>query len=164
MDNQNEPQKALQPGEQDKSLDFDNITEQNWLFIKHYLKLGDVAAAYRAAGYQGESRSAPYTLFYKLKPKIEAIGEIDTVNRARLLSEIGKLVDLPLDPNKQHVSFSERLRALKFMASVTPEVKQQTKVSVLIVNRYQEPKGTQGDTDSPIDVTQKDVIDTEPLA
>jgi hypothetical protein len=116
---------------------FKDLTEQNWLFIKHYLQSGKVKESWERAGYTGKSDSAPYVLFHRLKAQIEAIGELDGFNRARFLSEINKLADLPLVKDKTEVSLNEKLRILKLMGTMLNSGKElaKPKLSVFIVNR-----------------------------
>lgn len=113
------------------------LTEQNWLFLNAYLQIGDAPKAYKIAGYKGEAKSAPYELLSRLKGSLEELGSLDIASKSRLLAEVNKLLQIPLSEDKKELTFTERLRLLKFVASITPEVdKPKANVSMLIINRY----------------------------
>ena len=143
------------------------LTEQNWLFINAFLSCGNIRQAYEIAGYKGESRSAPYTLFKHLKHTIENLGDLDVTSRARLQADLKKVLDLPLADSKKELTLSEWLRIRKFVASITPEAAQQKpQISVLVINRPNV-NGDKGDKDSnginsPLDIPTNDVINIEP--
>lgn len=125
-----------------KSVALNDLTDQNWLFLKCYLESGDVVKAYKLAGYKGEAKSAPYELFRRLKSSLEEIGNTNIASKSRLLAEVNKLLELPLATTETSLTFSERLRLLKFVASITPEVdKPKQNVSLLIINRFADSKG-----------------------
>jgi hypothetical protein len=119
-----------------KDLSLESLTDQNWLFIKHFLETGDIRKAYQLAKYEGDSESAPYQVFKRLKPFIEEIGNMAVTSRLKLVADVNKALSLPLNPDKTSVSVSEWLRIRKFAASLTPEAQSQPKLSVLVVNRY----------------------------
>lgn len=159
-----------------KSVTLADLTEQNWLFIKYYLKTGNVRKSYKLAGYTGKSESASYQLFSQLKARIEEIGSVDVLGRTRLMAEVNKLLDLPLDESKNNVSLTEKLRVIKLAASLTPEVQAaKPNLSVFVINRYGAPAATPGGADAvgdvggngsgtntaPRDIRGKDVIEGE---
>lgn len=150
----------------------ENLTERNWLFIKYFLETGKATIAYKRAGYKSEVRSAPYVLFKQLKERIEEIGNLDVTSRARLQSDLNKVLDLPLQESKKELTISEWLRVRKFAASITPDV-QVTKpqISVLVINRQAKDSigvVDKGDTskgnNTPTDINVNDVIDIEPIS
>lgn len=159
---ENQLTKSTAPDTQNAPLDFNRLTHQNWLFINAFLSSGNVKKAYQLAKYSGTEASAPYQIFRKLKPYIEQIGDLDVTSRARLQADLKPVLDMPLDPSKQHLTLSEWLRVRKFSASITPEAKTaKANISVLVINRpskKDEPitiispngqKGTTQSTDSP---------------
>jgi hypothetical protein len=148
-----------------KSVTLSDLTEQNWLFIKAYLNTGNVRKSYKLAGYTGKSESAAYVLFNSLKSRIEEIGSVDTLGRTRLMAEVNKLLDLPLDNNKNNVSLTEKLRVIKLAAALTPEVQAaKPNLSVFVINRYGPGAGKPGETITPrADIAAKDVIDVDAI-
>ena len=127
--------KPLEKRGNDEKL-LDELTERNWLFIKNFLHTGDIPKSYKLSGYRSKERSAPYVLFNQLKHKIEGLGNLNITSKARLMAETNKLLELPLDDNKQSLTFSERLRLLKFIASITPDALQQKpQISMLVINK-----------------------------
>lgn len=136
---------STQPAANSNALDFARLTPQNWSFINAFISSGNVQKAYQLAKYEGRDASAPYQIFKKLKPFIEAIGDLDVTSRARLQADIKSVLDLPLDQNKKSLTLSEWLRVRKFAASMTPEATQQkAQISVLVINR---PASKQGDAE-----------------
>lgn len=126
--NQEENNKSL-------GLQLDNLTDQNWLFIKHFLETADIRTAYNLAKYEGTEASAPYQLFKRLKPYIEEIGNLAITSRLKLVADLNKVLSIPL-VDKESLTVSEWLRVRKFAATLTPEVSQdKPKLSVLIINR-----------------------------
>lgn len=122
-----------------KQIDnLDNLTEKNWLFIKHLFANNTVVDAYALAGYESKEPSAPYVLHNRLKKSIEKIVESDGVDRIRLLREAKKLLDLPIDPEKVQVSFTEKLRSLRLLRDLVPEPAEAAKVNItsFTINRY----------------------------
>lgn len=156
---------------QTKENKLENLTERNWLFIKYFLETGKVVESYKLAGYKSDVRSAPYVLFKQLKSKIEEIGNLDVTSKARLQSDLSKLMDLPLASDKKELTLSEYLRVRKFVASITPEV-QETKpqISVLVINRPSKDQPIDLNTGKrdktitpPTDSINKDVIDVDQI-
>lgn len=141
---------------------FRDLTEGNWLFIKHYLKTGKATIAYEKAGYRSKCQSAPYSMFCKLKKQIEAIGELEGFNKARLMSQINEIDELPLSIDKTEVTLAEKLRILKLKHQIlnSQQEAENSKLSVFIINR---PGKQEVDTSSGINVpshiNKKDVID-----
>ena len=154
---------SIQKNEGTGELDFSKLTHQNWLFINSFLSIGNIQKAYQVAKYEGRDASAPYQIFKKLKPFIEQIGDLDVTSRARLQANVKSMLELPLDPNKTFLTFSEMLRLNKFVASLTPEATQQKPhISLLVINRspsIQDKKGTpQFGTNAQSDPINKDVV------
>jgi hypothetical protein len=164
MDNQLTPNDN-KPIDHSNDLSLDTLTDQNWLFIKHYLSTGDITKSYSLAGYEGTAPSNPYNVFKRLKPYIEELISLGSVSRLRLMNDLDKALAIPL-VNRESLSPSEWLRIRKFASTLIPELKRDQKLSVLIVNRYGEAKGTteEGKAINPItDSPSKDVIDIEPI-
>lgn len=134
----NEPRADLvnqESTEKNLGLDLGKLTNQNWLFIKHFLESADIRTAYQLAGYESKEPSAPYQVFKRLKPYIEEIGNLGVTSRLKLVADLSKVLALPL-VEKQSLTVSEWLRVRKFAATLTPEVNQEKpKLSVLIINR-----------------------------
>lgn len=152
-----------------KELELNSLTEQNWLFINAFLKLGNVKKAYEMAGYKGESRAAPYVLFKHLKSVIEDLANLDVTSRARLQADLKQVLDLPLAESKKELTLSEWLRVRKFVAAISPEVQQPAKqISVLVINRSaakreMDTPNVGNGTNTTTDLNLNDVIDVEPL-
>jgi hypothetical protein len=142
--------------EKKEGFDLSTLTEGNWKFL-HYLSQGlKPPEAYKLAGYSGNA-SQPYKMAMKLRKALETIHEADSVNRARILGETSKLLDMPLEEGKTSLKYNEKMRLLKFASSLVPDMESPKKqLSVLIINRYQDQKGP-----SPISVPQHDAIDVE---
>lgn len=160
------------PSNDDKSIQSSNelalssLTDKNWLFIKHFLETSDVEKAYLLAGYEGSAPSTKYDLFKKLKPFIEEIASLGVVSRVRLMADLTKVLALPL-VDRGALTVSEWLRVRKFASSLIPELKQDSKVSLLVVNRYAEGKGNtdkegKGNNVTP-SIDPNNIIDAEPL-
>jgi hypothetical protein len=148
-------------------LNLESLTDQNWLFIKHYLETADIKKAYDLAGYDGTAISSPYNIFKRLKPFIEEIGNLAVTSRLKLVADLNKVLSIPL-VDKDNLTVSEWLRVRKFAASLTPETQSQPKLSLLIVNRYStdKPNGPNivdiGKTNTlPSDINPNDVIDAD---
>lgn len=133
----NQVDKSSQSDTQNRALDFSKLTHQNWLFINGFLTVRDVRKAYALAKYEGTEESAPYQVFKRLKPFIEAIGDLDVTSRARLQADVKELLDIPLlDSQKIGVTIKEKLEILKLAAKITPEAMQaKPQLSVLVINR-----------------------------
>lgn len=122
-------------GKDNLGLNLARLTNQNWLFIKHFLESSDIRTAYSKAGYEGTEPSAPYQVFKRLKPYIEEIGNLAVTSRLKLVADLSKVLSIPL-VEKEALTVSEWLRVRKFAATLTPEVEQgKAKLSVLIINR-----------------------------
>jgi hypothetical protein len=148
----------------DKDLDLSSLTDQNWLFIKHYLETADIKKAFELAGYLGKNVSDPYHIFKRLKPFIEEIGNMAVTSRLKLVADLSKALSLPLSPDKQTVTVSEWLRLRKFAATLTPDTQQAPKMSVLVVNRYGNGQGNIGMDNKPaLDLSNSNIIDIDPL-
>lgn len=165
-----EPENSAMVSSQSETNDLTTLTEQNWLFINAFLQCGNIVKSYKIAGYKGENRSAPYQLFKQLKSRIEDLGNLDVTSRARLQADLKQVLDLPLDPNKKHLTLSEWLRVRKFSAAINPEVQQpQKQISVLVINRGSQPKGERDTaidekgSNPKSDFPLNDVIDVDPL-
>lgn len=155
-----------------KERQLENLTERNWLFIKYYLETGKVVDSYKLAGYKSDVRCAPYVLFKQLKTKIEEIGNLDVTSKARLQSDLSKVMDIPLASNKKELTLSEWLRVRKFVASITPDVQEaKPQISVLVINRSTIGKDKEALQSLEVDKTIvepspfniKDVINAQPL-
>ena len=129
------------------------LTKKNWLFIQ-YLNNGlSVTEAYKLAGYKGTHPNQPYLLNYELKQKISEIAINSGFNKEKLMIELNRLIEIPLDDSKKSVTFREKLASLKFLASLLPEAKrtQQTFSHFVIYN------GTVKSVDN------QQVIDVKPI-
>lgn len=145
------------------------LTERNWLFIKHYLVTRNVKEAHRLAGYEGRSDAAPYVLFKQLKPKIEELLTLDVTSRARLLSEVSKLLDIPLLPHQEiGVTLKERTKLLELVAKLTPDaIAPKQNLSVFVIKRF-DPRTNEGTGQNRVSDTKPipdspNVIDVEPI-
>lgn len=158
-------EKSLQKASDETALDFARLTHQNWLFINAFIAKADVRAAYQLAKYEGTDESAPYQVFRRLKPYIEAIGDLDVTSRARLQADLKPVLDLPLDPNKTHLTLSEWLRVRKFAGALTPEAKtSKPNISVLVINRstkHDERDNGQADSTTSHREPRNKVVDAE---
>ena len=159
------------PSQQETSasagLDLGKLTNQNWLYIKHFLETADIRKSYFLAGYESKEESAPYQLHRRLKPYLEEVGNLAVTSRLKLVADLSKVLSIPL-VDKESLTVSEWLRVRKFAATLTPEVQSdKPKLSVLIINRAA-PKGDNGDaqkgTNSTPAFPAHDVIDIEPSA
>ena len=158
----------LEPIGKDQGLDLASLTDQNWLFIKHYLETADIKKAFELAGYLGKNVSDPYHIFKRLKPFIEEIGNMAVTSRLKLVADLSKALSLPLNPDKQTVTVSEWLRLRKFAATLTPEVQTAPKMSVLVVNRYasdkaMDPHIVDVDNKPALDINPSNIIDIDPI-
>jgi hypothetical protein len=180
--NENEPNKPLDTNQENQSeistqieganraLDFSRLTHQNWLFINAFLSTGKVKKAYSLAKYQGTEESAPYQVFRRLKPFIEAIGDLDVTSRARLQADLKPLLDLPLEDSKRSLTLKEFLEVRKFAAKITPEAMQaKPQLSVLVINRAPKEEREQAQTkgEEAKDITSRldssQIIDAEEI-
>jgi|SRR6185436_1198472 len=112
------------------------LTDKNWLFIKHFLETSDLQLAYNKAGYDGTTKSAPYELFRRLKPYIEEIVNTELTSKLKFNKDLNKALSIPL-VDKEHLTVSEWLRLRKFASSLVPEMQENKQsLSVLVVNRF----------------------------
>lgn len=146
----------------------DDLTEQNWLFIKYFLATGNVKKSHQLAGYKGTSEAAPYMLFKQLKGRIEDVGSLDITSRSRILAEVNKLLEIPLDESVKTATFKERTKLLEVLAKLTPDaIAPKQQLSVFVIKRYDaqtegEQAGRKGkDTIIPSDSPQ--IIDVDPI-
>jgi hypothetical protein len=148
------------PDETGKALEA--LTEQNWLFINHYLATGDVRKAYENAGYKGKNQSSPYQLFKTLKRRIEELSDLDITSRARLQADLRQVMGLPL-AEKKELTLKEWLAVRKFVADITPEAKaDKPQISFLVINRNKPINGVSDIIDvSDLSVDQKNVLNEE---
>lgn len=146
-------------------LDFNKLTHQNWLFINAFLSTGDTLKAYALAKYEGTEKSAPYQVFKRMKPYIEAIGDLDVTSRARLQADIKGLLDIPLlESQKLGVTLKEKLEILKLAAKLTPEANQQKPhISVLVINRPSNGQGNGEKVTVRDEIPPNNIIDVDPL-
>ena len=138
MTNENDNKDLIKSIDKKEIDDISFLTDRNWLFIKHFTKGNSIADSYKLAGYSSDVPSAPYMLYARLKKAIERVIQDDGVDKSRLMLETKKLLDIPLNPDKQTVSLTEKLRTIKAMANLLPEVKEQTHVNItnFVINRY----------------------------
>lgn len=173
MTNENEPisdnheNKQLADNKTERKLE--NLTDRNWLFIKHYFATGKVIDSYKLAGYKSDVRSAPYVLFNQLKARIEEIGNMDITSRARLQADLNRVLDLPLASDKKELSIGEWLKVRKFAASITPELQEtRPQISVLVINRHKPIDLNIGKSEKVIaptqDIPNENIIDIEPIS
>lgn len=139
------------------------LTDQNWLFIKHFLETSDIKKAYQLAGYTGTAKSAPYDIFKRLKPFIEELVNTELTSKLKFDQSLQKALSIPL-VDKEHLTVSEWLRLRKFASSLVPEMQEnKQKLSVLVVNRYGDQSkvdtvNVEKGTNSTHQPTSKDVI------
>ena len=166
MDATNLPIDGVNPKDDKGSqLNLGDLTDQQWLFIKHYIDLGDIREAYKRASYEGIEASAPYQVFKRLKPYIEEVLN-HSVSRLRLMKDLDKALAIPLI-DKERLTVSEWLRLRKFAGSLIPELKDDRKISVLVINRHAGEKGNP--VNSGLDNNPKqhldpsNIIDVDPI-
>lgn len=87
-----------------------NITEGNWLFLKHIQQGKKVWEAHQLAGYKGD-KSAAYNLYYHLRKKLELVYEADNVDSLRLKIEAKKILDMPVEDKP--IKPETRLKAIE---------------------------------------------------
>lgn len=151
--------------------DLSSLTEANWLFIKYFLETGSVQKAHKLAGYKGTSPDAPYVLFKALKDRIEDVGSLDITSRSRILAEVNKLLEIPLDESVKSVTFKERTKLIEVLAKLTPDaIQPKQNLSVFVIKRFdaspnQSKEGTgqerETGTNPPTDSQQ--IIDVDPI-
>lgn len=169
INQENQVDKSSEKTTDDRALDFSKLTHQNWLFINGFLNCRDVRKAYQLAKYEGTEQSAPYQVFRRLKPFIEAIGDLDVTSRARLQADVKELLDIPLlETQKLGVTIKEKLEILKLAAKITPEAMQaKPQLSVLVINRPSQSAKEQptNKVEQPKDITSRldssQIIDAE---
>lgn len=147
----------------DNGLNLGDLTDRNWLFIKHYLETNDLEKSYVLAGYEGEKHSAKFDLMRKLKPYIEELLSLGKVSRLSLMADLNKALSIPLI-DKDRLTVSEWLRLRKFAGSLIPELKEDRKVSVLVINRCPD-KGNMGkDNNPPLNIPPSNIIEGQIVA
>jgi len=98
------------------------LNKRQWKFIELMNKGLSIPEAYRLAGYTGINAQQPYQLNHYLKGKIAEIAEANGFNRNRLMVELNKLIDLPLDNTKLNVTLREKLSIIRTLAKCLPDV------------------------------------------
>jgi len=100
------------PAEKERQFD---ITEKNILFLKHIQSGLSVKDAYKMAGYEGTTEQEPYNFYWRLKKRLNAVIEADSLDDLRLRLELSKILKRPLkdeDPVKG-ITVTEKLRAIE---------------------------------------------------
>jgi len=128
-----------EPISKDVEVDKDlALTDQNWSFLRYIEEGYKVKDAYKMAGYQGEAPNTPYDFYYRLKKKLQAIVEADSMDSLRLRVRLDKILNMPLAYEK--VSVKDHLKAIELAHKITGQEKtEKPQISAFIVNRYNEP-------------------------
>lgn len=123
--------KALANITQKKSL-----TKKNRKFIEEIIKGTPIHEAYRRAGYNGKSYYAPYELKRYLKNELLIAMEANGISEEAILIEARNLLNKPLDPNKTHLSFKEKMQGLEKLHKMLPKTAdKRPTISPVIIQR-----------------------------
>jgi hypothetical protein len=105
------------------------LTKRQFKFIELINKGLSVVEAYKLSGYKGLNKQSPYQLNHYLKGSIAKIAEANGFNKNRLMIELNKLIDLPLDNSKLTVTLREKLSIIRTLAKCLPDVLDKPKES-----------------------------------
>lgn len=133
------------------------LTDANVVFLKHIQAGMKVKDAYKMAGYQSELPNVPYQFYWKLKKKLEALVEADTLDGLRLRLELSKIISLPLAgvSNSQGITVADKLKAIKTTHEIVEgrgKMDNKPSITAFIVHRHEaKPEPIQP---APIDVEE----------
>jgi hypothetical protein len=103
------------------------ITRQAQCFLELLASGKKTQEAYELAGYKGEMTAA-YQLRFKLKKELRTILRAQGLSKDGVLIELKKILEVPM--HTQSVSFGERLKLLKFLATLDPEQEKEDKPQI----------------------------------
>jgi len=114
---------------EDKSLkkkDNIELTESNFLMLKHIEHGKKVKDAYELVYGKGKNPQAPYQMYHRIKKKLEMVYEADNVDSLRLKIEAAKIMNMKVEdkPVKPEV----KLKAIETLARLTDSKKEEKKV------------------------------------
>jgi len=120
------------------NADLDSLTERDWKFIKFKLQGLGTAESYRLSGFKGSSESAPYALYNSLKKRLAFIQEAEGIDKTRLLFEMKKILDMPLNEGKTSLSLTEKLKAIRLVGSFLADTKEPSHINIsnFTINRF----------------------------
>lgn len=127
-----------------------DITDKNWLMLKHIQEGKKIYEAHQLAGYTG-TKSAAYNLYHQLKKKLEKVYEADNVDSLRLKIAAKKILDMPVEDKP--IKPETQLKAIETLHKLQDKDKEDKKViSPFIVFKS---------TDGEIQASQGKVIDVK---
>lgn len=122
------------------------ITEQNILFLKHLQSGMSVKNAYKMAGYEGNSPNEPYNFYWRLKKRLNAVIEADSLDDLRLRSELAKIINLPLkfdkDSTEPGLTVKEKLKAIETADKIVNgkgKMDNKPSITAFVVQRFEKP-------------------------
>jgi hypothetical protein len=132
-----------------------NITEQNWLMLKHIREGKKVWEAHQLAGYKGD-KSAAYNLWYKLQKKFEMILDADEVGSFRLKVEAKKILDMKVEDRP--IKPETKLKAIETLHKLQDkETREAKNISPFIIQKFETGSKSQ------IQVDKKEIVDIKPI-
>jgi len=113
------------------------LTKKDWLFINYKLQGFSTLESYKLSGFKGRSPDAPYVLYNALKTRILTIQDTN-FDRSRLIVEMNKALNMPLDPAKTTVTFNEKLKSIRLASNLIPEAKEPKALTItnFTINRF----------------------------
>lgn len=108
------------------------LTEQNFLMLKHIQAGRTVKDAYHLAGYKGTNPHQPYQMYHRLKKRLEQVYDADNVDSLRLKIEAKRILDMEVEdrPIKPEV----KLKAIETLNRLQDKEKTEAKqISPFIV-------------------------------
>ena len=120
------------------------LTEQNILFLRHIQSGMKVKDAYKSAGYESLLPNVPYQFYWRLKKKLQALVESDSLDDLRLRIELSKILQLPLrsKDNPEGVTVAEKLRTIEVTDKILngkSKMDRPSSITAFVVNRYDKP-------------------------
>lgn len=113
-----------------------SLTKKNRKFIQAIIEGKPIHEAYRVAGYRGRGYSAPYELKSYLKSEIRVSMEGHGISEEAILIEARNMLNMPLDPNKIHLTFREKFTGLKDLHKMLPkDAEKERTFSPVIIQR-----------------------------
>ena len=119
------PVKTDVPDHNPSKEGLNGLTVKNKTFLNCLLKGMSTMQAYKSAGYKGD-QSAAYDLRYRLKNQLNLLVEGKGLDRAGILFEWSKLLDLPIDPNETYVSVDQKVKILNGVSKLLPHPKEES--------------------------------------
>lgn len=113
-----------------------SLTKKNRKFIQSLVEGNPIHEAYRIAGYKGRSYYAPYELKRYLKNELLVAMEGHGISDEAILIEARNMLNMPLNPDKTHLSFREKFQGLKDLHKMLPKTADKKPViSPVIIQR-----------------------------